>query len=169
MVVCRPTSFNNLSLQDPTLAPVVNLDNRVPLASAKRHPLVFRHSMRFGKPSDVRFMFALILTSFSWRCYITPLVGAWIADTYLGRFNTIYVAVAIALVGHIILIVSALPGIIEHSKNSVAAFVIALIVTGFGTGPFKSNISPLVAEQYRRTKLFIRDEKNGERVIVDPF
>ena len=50
----------------------------------------------------------------------------------------------------------------------MAAFVIALIVTGFGTGLFKSNISPLVAEQYRRTKLFIREEKNGERVIVDP-
>lgn len=47
-------------------------------------------------------------------------------------------------------------------------FSIAIIITGLGTGLFKANISPLVAEQYRRTKLFIREEKNGERVIVDP-
>lgn len=32
---------------------------------------------------------------------------------------------------------------------------------------FKSNISPLVAEQYKRKKLFI-GTRNGERVIVDP-
>ena len=39
---------------------------------------------------------------------------------------------------------------------------------GMGTGGFKANISPLVAEQYKRTKLFIRTEGSGERVVVDP-
>lgn len=39
---------------------------------------------------------------------------------------------------------------------------------GIGTGGFKANISPLVAEQYRRTKIFISTTKSGERVIVDP-
>ncbi len=33
---------------------------------------------------------------------------------------------------------------------------------------FKANISPLVAEQYKRTKLFVITTKSGERVIVDP-
>lgn len=37
-----------------------------------------------------------------------------------------------------------------------------------GTGLFKANISPLVAEQYKRTKLFVKTTKTGERVIVDP-
>lgn len=37
-----------------------------------------------------------------------------------------------------------------------------------GTGLFKSNISPLVAEQYKRTRLFVITTKSGERVIVDP-
>lgn len=32
----------------------------------------------------------------------------------------------------------------------------------------RSNISPLIAEQYRDERPFIRVEKNGERVIVDP-
>jgi len=39
---------------------------------------------------------------------------------------------------------------------------------GIGTGTFKPNISPLVAEQYQKTKLFIRYTESGEKVIVDP-
>ncbi|KZV80329.1 hypothetical protein EXIGLDRAFT_426546 [Exidia glandulosa HHB12029] len=39
---------------------------------------------------------------------------------------------------------------------------------GTGTGAFKSNISPLVAEQYTRTTPFVRTLKTGERVLVDP-
>ena len=33
---------------------------------------------------------------------------------------------------------------------------------------FKSNISPLIAEQYRITKLFVKVLPSGERVLVDP-
>ncbi len=101
------------------------------------------------------------------RCYVTPLLGAYIADTYLGRFNTICIAVFVTLIGHILLIVSAIPGVIERS-GAVGAFAVALIIMGLGTGLFKANISPLVAEQYKRTKLFIRVQRSGERVIVDP-
>jgi len=62
---------------------------------------------------------------------VTPLLGAYIADTYWGRFKTICVAVVIALIGHVILIVSALPGVIEH-KSATGVFIVALIVMGFG-------------------------------------
>ena len=65
------------------------------------------------------------------------------------------------------MIISAIPGIIG-GKASEELFILSLIVTGTGTGGFKSNISPLVAEQYRRTKPFIAVTKSGERVIVDP-
>jgi POT family proton-dependent oligopeptide transporter len=41
-----------------------------------------------------------------YQCYVTPLLGAYIADTYWGRYNTTCVAVVIALIGHIILIVA---------------------------------------------------------------
>ena len=37
-----------------------------------------------------------------------------------------------------------------------------------GTGGIKSNVSPLIAEQYTRTKQSIRNLDSGERVIVDP-
>jgi proton-dependent oligopeptide transporter, POT family len=65
------------------------------------------------------------------RCYITPLLGAYIADEKWGRYNTVQVAVAIALVGHIILIVSAVPGVIEK-ESAIGAFVVGMVVTGLG-------------------------------------
>lgn len=65
------------------------------------------------------------------RCYVTPLLGAWIADTYWGRYKTICWAVFIALIGHIILIVAAVPGVIEH-QSAIGAFSVALIVMGLG-------------------------------------
>ena len=43
-----------------------------------------------------------------------------------------------------------------------------MTVIGLGTGGIKSNVSPLIAEQMTETKMKIRTEKNGERVIQDP-
>lgn len=95
------------------------------------------------------------------------MLGAYVADAHWGRFKTISWALAVVLVGHIILIISSVPGVIEK-ESALGAFVIALIIIGLGTGGFKSNISPLVAEQYTRTKLFVATTKSGERVVVDP-
>lgn len=100
--------------------------------------------------------------------YATPIVGAIIADEYLGRYNTIFIAIAFSILGHIFLIVSALPTVLASGK-AIAPFILGVITLGFGTGAFKANISPLVAEQYRQTKLrVIKDPKTGERVISDP-
>ncbi|KAF7760085.1 hypothetical protein Agabi119p4_10761 [Agaricus bisporus var. burnettii] len=108
------------------------------------------------------------LTTFNqFWCYITPLIGAYIADTYWGRYKTICWAVVFTLLGHIILIITGLPGVIEH-KSSIGAFCVAIIIIGFGSGLFKANISPLIAEQYPYKKLFVVTTKKGERVIVDP-
>lgn len=109
-----------------------------------------------------------LTTFFSFWCYVTPLYGAYLADAKFGRFNTICGSVVIALVGHVILIVSALPPVLENSKGALACLVIAMLVMGLGTGGFKSNISPLVAEQQKLLKPYIRETAKGERVIVDP-
>ena len=103
------------------------------------------------------------------RVYVIPLFGAYIADTRWGRYKTVCIAVGIAIVGHILLIISSIPGVIEKSHGALACFIIAIIIMGVGTGGFKSNVSPLVAEQYKRTKLFIGHTKSGERVVVDPI
>jgi MFS family permease len=72
-----------------------------------------------------------ILTTIS-RCYVTPLLGAYIADAHLGRYNTIIIAVGIALIGHIILIISAIPGVIEKSNTALGVFILAEVIMGFG-------------------------------------
>jgi len=102
------------------------------------------------------------------RCYVTPLLGAYIADEKWGRFKTIAVSVAIALVGHIILIISSIPPVIAHPKGALAALSFAIIIMGLGTGGFKSNVSPLVAEQQRHLRPFISQSKSGERVVINP-
>lgn len=85
--------------------------------------------------------------------------------------------------GVLILFATSLPTAIEHGAalgGLIAAMVTASndcgsnrlthsqIIIGIGTGGIKSNVSPLIAEQYRGTKQTIRIEKSGERVIVDP-
>ncbi len=100
--------------------------------------------------------------------YITPLVGAYVADTYLGRFNTIFVSLAIAIVGHVILTVSAIPTVLSNPNGALGCFVFGLILMGVGTGGFKPNISPLIAEQLPLTRMKIITDSAGDRVIVDP-
>ncbi|KAN0064893.1 hypothetical protein ACQY0O_001950 [Thecaphora frezii] len=101
--------------------------------------------------------------------YCMPLLGAYLADSRWGRFKTISIAVFIATVGHILLIISALPSVLDNREGAMACFVIAIIVMGVGTGWFKSSISPLIAEQVKGTKQTVKVlPKTGERVIVDP-
>ncbi|KAH7395394.1 POT family-domain-containing protein [Phaeosphaeria sp. MPI-PUGE-AT-0046c] len=104
----------------------------------------------------------------SFWAYTTPIIGAIIADEYLGRFNTIFIAIAFSILGHILLIISAIPSVLTSGK-AIAPFILGVITLGFGTGAFKANISPLIAEQYRQSKpRVIKDPKTGERVISDP-
>ncbi|KAH7890643.1 POT family-domain-containing protein [Phlebopus sp. FC_14] len=109
-----------------------------------------------------------LTTFYQFWSYVVPIGGAYVADTYWGRYKTVCWSVAIAMLGHVIMIISAIPGIIG-GQASEGLFILSMVVTGFGAGGFKSNISPLVAEQYRRTKPFISTTKSGERVIVDPI
>jgi len=46
--------------------------------------------------------------------------------------------------------------------------MLGLIIMGAGTGGFKPNISPLVAEQMPIERMTVTTDKKGKRVIVDP-
>ncbi|KAL0943788.1 oligopeptide transporter [Colletotrichum truncatum] len=110
------------------------------------------------------------ITTFNqfWQ-YFMPLFGAWVADKYWGRYKTICIAIAVDLIGHLILISSAIPPVITKSnENSLAALLVGMITIGFATGGFKPNISPLITEQLEIEHLTVRTLKDGERVIVDP-
>lgn len=85
-----------------------------------------------------------------------------------GRYATIQWSNLIALIGHIILIMSAIPSVITKPSTSIAVFAVGLVIMGIGTGGFKSNISPLIAEQYKDQKAYVRVNKHGQKEIVDP-
>ena len=76
----------------------------------------------------------------SFWSYLMPMVGGYLADTYWGRYKTINYAIVIATIGHIIIVVSAIPQVIGNSSGSLAAFIIGLIFFGIGVGFFKCNI-----------------------------
>ncbi|KAB8231450.1 putative MFS peptide transporter [Aspergillus alliaceus] len=102
-------------------------------------------------------------------CYVTPIVGAWVADEFWGRLKTIQVAIAFAMVGHIVLIIASLPQVIVHPGPALGCFIFGLVLFGMGVGGFKSNIAPLIAEQHNEIRSYVMPlPKTGERVIVDP-
>ncbi|KAJ4303591.1 ATP-dependent DNA helicase chl1 [Kalmusia sp. IMI 367209] len=104
---------------------------------------------------------------FQFWCYITPTVGAIVADQYLGKYLTIKYFSILYMVGIVVLFVTSLPYSIEHG-GAFPGLIAAMIIIGLGTGGIKSNVSPLIAEQVQSTKPFIKRLRNGKRVIVDP-
>jgi POT family proton-dependent oligopeptide transporter len=77
---------------------------------------------------------SILLTN---KAYFLPILGAYIADEHLGRFNTILGAIFVAIVGHIILVVSAIPSVLVHPKSAYGVFWLGMIIMGIGTGGFK--------------------------------
>lgn len=112
---------------------------------------------------------AFALTTFNsfWQ-YTMPLFGAWIADSFLGRFKTVGYALGLDIFGHILLIICGLPPVIKNPNGALAAFVLGILFVGLGTGGFKPNINPLIVEQLPLEHMIVRTLPSGERVIVDP-
>lgn len=100
-------------------------------------------------------------------CYVTPVIGAIVADQYMGRYNTIMLFAGIYTFGLLILVATATPAAIAAGA-AYPGFIVSIIVIGLGAGGIKSNVSPLIAEQYRSRGQFVRTLKSGERVIIDP-
>ncbi|KAF3768203.1 hypothetical protein M406DRAFT_65422 [Cryphonectria parasitica EP155] len=90
---------------------------------------------------------------FQFWCYVTPVLGAIVSDQYLSNC--------------LILFLTSLPVAIENS-TVLGGLIAAMIIIGYSTGGIKSNISPLIAEQYENTTPFIKTLKSGERIIIDP-
>ncbi|EEH15989.1 hypothetical protein PABG_06076 [Paracoccidioides brasiliensis Pb03] len=108
----------------------------------------------------------LVLFNKMWS-YFSPLFGGYLADSKWGKFRTIQYSIALAMFGHVIIIISALPPVIRHPEGAMGCLAIGLVVFGAGVGGFKPNISPLMVEQLKHTKMRVI-ERNGERLIVDP-
>ncbi|XP_042511877.1 protein NRT1/ PTR FAMILY 8.1-like isoform X2 [Macadamia integrifolia] len=112
------------------------------------------------------------VTNWSGTCYITPLIGAFLADAYLGRFWTIAVFSIIYVFGMALLTLSAsVPALIPSSCDSngvchattgqsVACFA-ALYLVALGTGGIKPCVSSYGADQFDEADEAERKHKNS--------
>lgn len=98
---------------------------------------------------------------------VTPIFGAIVADQYLGRYRTIVLFGFVYTVGLLILFLTSLPIALQNGAG-MGGFIAAILIIGIGTGGIKSNVSPLIADQYERKRMAIHTLKTGERIILDP-
>ncbi|KAK3936806.1 putative peptide transporter ptr2 protein [Diplogelasinospora grovesii] len=104
--------------------------------------------------------------AFKFLSYALPVYFGWLADTKYGRFKMICWGVAICGVAHVIMIISALPPVLQ-SGNAIGPFALSLYMLSIGAAQFKPNISPTVMDQSPHKVAHVIEE-NGEKVIVDP-
>jgi peptide/histidine transporter 3/4 len=76
-------------------------------------------------------------------CYVTPLLGGYVADKYLGRYRAILVFSIIYVIGLIIIVLGANPESISQAAIFLGMYIVAL-----GTGGIKPNVSTLGADQF---------------------
>uniref|UniRef100_A0A4W6E5R9 Solute carrier family 15 member 1 n=1 Tax=Lates calcarifer TaxID=8187 RepID=A0A4W6E5R9_LATCA len=89
-------------------------------------------------------------------CYLTPILGAIVADSWLGKFKTIiYLSIVYAL-GQVILAVSAIHDITDANKDGtpdnmgfhVALSMVGLILIALGTGGIKPCVAAFGGDQF---------------------
>ncbi|XP_059626517.1 protein NRT1/ PTR FAMILY 8.1-like [Cornus florida] len=97
------------------------------------------------------------VSNWSGTCYITPLIGAFLADAYLGRYWTIACFSIIYVIGMTLLTLSAsIPGIKPSCNGDVcdptfresAVCFLALYLIALGTGGIKPCVSSFGADQF---------------------
>lgn len=110
---------------------------------------------------------AVQVNLFEGTCYLTPLLGAWLADSLWGRYRTILVFSIIYFVGMVMLASSAfLPGLTPDPDRyptliQNAALYTSLYVIALGTGGIKPNVSAFGADQFDESHPSDRREKNS--------
>ena len=90
---------------------------------------------------------AIIYGGFLALCYLTPLLGGFISDKYIGNRNSILIGGSLMAIGQFLLFISAS----TFSANLGSAKLImwlALFIIIFGNGFFKLNISSMVGSLY---------------------
>ncbi|KAL6203362.1 hypothetical protein ACLB2K_027062 [Fragaria x ananassa] len=97
-------------------------------------------------------------SNWSGTCYLTPLLGAFLADAYLGRYKTIASFSIIYVIGMTLLTLSAsVPGMkptcvskddCYTNNGQTAACFIALYLIALGTGGIKPCVSSYGADQF---------------------
>eukprot|EP00927_Polykrikos_kofoidii_P019956 TRINITY_DN19382_c0_g2_i1.p1 TRINITY_DN19382_c0_g2~~TRINITY_DN19382_c0_g2_i1.p1 ORF type:complete len:601 (-),score=79.27 TRINITY_DN19382_c0_g2_i1:381-2183(-) len=104
-----------------------------------------------------------INSAFTTNCYLWPLLGGCLADSFWGRYRTILFFASVYMLGMIVCTVASLPGALRSGN---AYMVGAMGFLAFGTGGIKPNISNFGADQYD-----VRTEagRRGQEVFYSYF
>lgn len=90
---------------------------------------------------------SLIYGGFLGLCYLTPMLGGFIADRFLGNRNCILLGGTMMAIGQLLLFASA--SVFESSMGTANTLLwVALGIIIFGNGFFKPNISSMVGSLY---------------------
>ncbi|KAM8857906.1 solute carrier family 15 member 1 [Synchiropus picturatus] len=89
-------------------------------------------------------------------CYLTPILGAIVADSWLGKFKTIIYLSIVYAVGQVAMAVSAIHDITDADRNGkpdsltfhIALSMVGLILIALGTGGIKPCVAAFGGDQF---------------------
>ncbi|NXB77949.1 S15A1 protein, partial [Donacobius atricapilla] len=89
-------------------------------------------------------------------CYLTPILGAIIADSWLGKFKTILCLSIVYAIGQAVLSVGSINDLTDHNRDgspdtvavNIALSMIGLILIALGTGGIKPCVSAFGGDQF---------------------
>ncbi|XP_034032816.1 solute carrier family 15 member 1b isoform X2 [Thalassophryne amazonica] len=90
-------------------------------------------------------------------CYLTPILGAIIADSWLGKFKTIVYLSIVYAVGQIIMAVSAIHDITDTNRDGtpdnltfhISLAMVGLLLIALGTGGIKPCVAAFGGDQFQ--------------------
>ncbi len=91
---------------------------------------------------------SLILGSYGALVYITPVLGGWLADRYLGQRKAVLFGGVLLALGHLFMVFEGNGG---QADPTISVFWMALALIIVGSGFLKANISVLVGQLYSLT------------------
>uniref|UniRef100_A0A672QPC6 Solute carrier family 15 member 2-like n=1 Tax=Sinocyclocheilus grahami TaxID=75366 RepID=A0A672QPC6_SINGR len=85
--------------------------------------------------------------AFSSLCYFTPVLGALIADSWLGKFKTVIYLSIVYVIGHVVKSVGAIPDVGDSTVHVVLS-MLGLVLIAFGTGGIKPCVAAFGGDQF---------------------
>jgi POT family proton-dependent oligopeptide transporter len=97
----------------------------------------------------------LLYGIYTWAVYLTPVIGGWLADRFLGTHRSMLIGGWIIAAGHTTLALTEWFGIsageavtLQTSPGALVTFVTGLVLIVIGTGFFKPCVSVMVGQLY---------------------
>ncbi|KAK2880259.1 solute carrier family 15 member 1b [Channa argus] len=114
--------------------------------------LYFRYFLRWDEN-----LATTIYHTFVALCYLTPILGAIVADSWLGKFKTIVYLSIVYAVGQVVMAVSAINDITDANKDGtpdnmtvhVALSMVGLLLIALGTGGIKPCVAAFGGDQFQ--------------------